>query len=245
MGEALGPRLHLNRPLTKVAKDKEGAFHLTFENGTEVHADIVVLAIPCSVYEHIAFEDAIPAQKLEAIQKVEYGQNAKIITPLATLPTKTTGVVGDEVVSFFDDAQQLLTIYYTGKTSLFSPKTIADSYAQARPMIEMGFGSHCLPTMLPTHAEDRLNFSYDGPVGYSWPSDPYAKGTYSYIASGQEELLTATEQQNGETFKTLFAPTQGLYFVGEHASILSDIPGTMEAACESGERIARAILQKL
>ena len=86
--------------------------------------------------------------------------------------------------------------------------------------------------------------SYKEPIGYSWPNDPYAKGSYSYIASGQESILTSTEIRKGETFKTLFAPIEDtLYFAGEHTSILSEVPGTMEAACESGERIARAILQ--
>lgn len=36
-----------------------------------------------------------------------------------------------------------------------------------------------------------------------------------------------------------------IYFAGEHSSILSEVPGTMEAACESGERVARAILNHI
>ena len=36
---------------------------------------------------------------------------------------------------------------------------------------------------------------------------------------------------------------QKLYFAGEHTSILMEFPGTMEAACESGERAARMILK--
>jgi hypothetical protein len=65
-----------------------------------------------------------------------------------------------------------------------------------------------------------------------------------YIAKGQEKVFTETVEENGEVFKALFAPLhQKLYFAGEHATILFDVPGTMEAACESGERIARAILQ--
>jgi len=49
---------------------------------------------------------------------------------------------------------------------------------------------------------------------------------------------------DGETVKTLFAPIdQMLYFAGEHATILLETPGTIEAACESGERAARMILK--
>jgi len=245
IAERLGPKLHLNKPLIKVMRDKEGLFILTFQNGEKVQADILVLAMPCSVYEQIVFgENVIPSQKLEAIRNIQYGKNAKIMVPFATALPKATGLVGDEVVSFFDSTERLLTVYYTGQNSLFSSETIAGAYAKARPMIERGFGKDCPPFSTPHYAEDQANLSYDGPVGYSWPNDPYARGTYSYIAGGQESILTATEVENGEIFKALFAPIQNLYFAGEHASILSEVPGTMEAACESGERVAHAILQK-
>jgi monoamine oxidase len=244
IGEALGSKLHLNMPLAKVAKSQDG-FQLTFQNGEEVKADIVVLSMPCSVYQQINFEsDVIPIQKLEAIQNIQYGANAKIMVPFADLPVTTSGLVGDEVVAFFDILQQILTVYYTGKTSLFSPETITSSYSQVRPMIEKGFAEDCPPFAAPHYAKDEADLSYEGPVGYSWPNDPYSRGTYSYIADGQENVLTATVKENNETFKALFAPIdQKVYFAGEHASILSDVPGTMESACESGERIARVILQ--
>jgi monoamine oxidase len=245
IGETLGSHLHLNMPLTKVSKTKNGEFRLMFQNGEEVEAEILVLAIPCSVYKEIIFDNgAISPAKLEAIQNVQYGENAKIMVPFTTAPSATTRLIGDEIVSFFDCVQQILTIYYTGATSSFSPQTIADAYIQASPMIERGFEN--FPSFrTPVYARDEANLSYEGVVGYSWPNDPYAKGTYSYIASGQENLLTETIKENNETFKALFAPiAQHLYFVGEHASILFDVPGTMEAACESGERIARTIMQK-
>lgn len=244
MGEVLGSKLHLSMPLNKVSRTQEGSYKLTFQNGTEVETDILVLAIPCTVYRHITFDDGIiPDQKLEAIQNVQYGENAKIMVPFDSSPPTIRGVVCDEIISFFDPSQHFLTIYYTGETSRFSPETISKSYIQTRPMIELGF-KNCPPFKTPVYAQDAANRTYEGPVGYSWPNDPYAGGSYSYIASGQEQVLTTTLVENGETFKALFAPIDhNLYFAGEHTSILFDVPGTMEAGCESGERIARAILQ--
>lgn len=241
----LDGRIHLNMALKKVAKSQNGGFYLTFQNDEQLEADILVLAIPCTVYEQISFsDDVIPYEKLDQIQNVRYGENAKIMIPFIASFVKTTGVIGNEIVSFFDVGQQLLTLYYTGKTSSFLPETIASSYIQARPMIEAGFGENCPSYKEPVYAEDLGNLSYDGPVGYSWLNDQYAKGTYSYIASGQEDILVPTLEECGETFKVLFAPIQGrLYFAGEHSSILSEVPGTMEAACESGERTARVILK--
>jgi monoamine oxidase len=152
--------------------------------------------------------------------------------------------MNDQILSFFDPAQQMLTVYCTGKSSSFSPETIQHSYIAARPMMEMSFGKDCPPFIAPTYAEDRANLICEGPIGYSWPNDPYARGSYSYIAKGQEDLLTSTTKKQGEVFKALFAPIgQNLYFAGEHTSILFEVQGTMEAACESGERVARTILK--
>ncbi len=245
LGDVLGSKLHLNMPLTKVSKNTKNRFSLTFEDKTEVEADLLILAIPCSVYGSISFENGIiPEKKLKAMQNIQYGTNAKIMVPFTEV-SSTTGIVSDESTCFFDCVQQMLTIYYIGASSSFSPLTIANSYMQTYPMIKQGFESCPLFTS-PTYAKDEANLSYEGVVGYSWPNDPYAKGSYSYIASSQEDILTATTEEHGEIFKTLFAPIHdNLYFVGEHTSILFDVPGTMEAACESGERVARAILKNI
>ncbi len=244
MAEALGPRVHLGHPLTKVAASSTGGFILMFQGGQKVEADLLVLAIPCPVYEEIVFEENIIAlEKLEAIKNVRYGTNAKILVPFSKMPSKNEGFADDLVVSFFNSECNCLNLYYTGQLSYFSEKTIEERYSRERSMMEKGFGEVCPPFTSPVCAKDEAYISYEGPVGHSWPNDPYAKGSYSYIAAGQESLLTALENNEKEVFKTLFAPiNKKLYFAGEHTSVLMDVPGTLEAACESGERIARAIL---
>ncbi len=244
LGKALGDRLHLNKPLLSVSKDGKGSYLLTFQDGEQVQADILVLAIPCSVYAGIQFEDhIIPEEKLSAIKKVQYGENAKILIP-CTKSLQIKAFISDHMVSFFTPNQNFLTLYYIGKSSRFSKETLVQTYNQDRPMIEKEFKDLDPILSTPALARDQSFGSYEGPVGYSWTNDPYIKGSYSYIAAGQEAVLTATHDEQGETVKTLFAPIdQKLYFAGEHASILTEVPGTMEAACESGERAARMILK--
>jgi monoamine oxidase len=245
MAEALGDRVHLNRPLKEVSKDSEGSFVLTFQDDQQVKADRLVLAIPCSVYDEILFgEKVLPLERLEAIKSIPYGANAKLMVPFSQSPSRRVSLVNDRIVSFFDSDRSVLILYYTGEASRFSMDTILDTYRRERPMIEMGFEALCPPLVAPVYAKDQAFALYEGPVGYSWPNDPYAKGSYAYIAPGQEALLTALKEDRGEIVKRLFAPIdQKLYFVGEHASILMEVPGTMEAACESGERAARMILK--
>lgn len=244
LAQSLGERVHLNMPLSAVSKN--GSYDLTFRNGQKVKADILVLAIPCSTYENIHFEKAlISEERLKSIKSVQYGTNAKILIPFSQSPLKRITLMNDRTIGFFDTRCKVLTLYYTGESGRFSSDTILETFQKDRPMLEVGF-EKTSPFPPPIFARDEFLASYMGPIGYSWPNDPYAKGSYSYIAPGQEKLLTSTQEHCGEIVKSLFAPIdRSIYFAGEHASILTDVSGTMEAACESGERTARMILKEL
>jgi monoamine oxidase len=235
----LGPRVHLNKVLAEVSKS-DGIYTLTFQDGSKVKTDILVLANPCSTYESIVFgETVIPEDRLKAMREVRYGTNAKILTPLSHFPTHRI-LYNNRMGCLFHTDQELLLFYYPNQASFFSSETIAETYRQDWRMIELLYPE--AKSYLPEYARDEWFASYEGAVGYSWPNDPFARGSYSYTGAGQEEVLLATHEENGETVKTLFAPIdQTLYFAGEHTSILMDVPGTMESACESGERVARMI----
>lgn len=236
-------KVHLNAPLKRVAKDKQ-SYVLTFKNNT-VKADIVILAIPCSVYKDILFaEDVVPNKKLLAIQNVEYGQHAKVLIPFKEKFQTSFTINNERSTCFFDHCEDTLIIYYTGQASLFSEETLSSIYVKEHAMIENAYYPFAPSFKCPVLAKDCASGEYSGPVAYSWPADPYARGSYSYIKAGQEELLTSQTIVRGEPVKKLFAPEGEIYFAGEHASILSDVPGTMEAAVESGERTARLIINK-
>ena len=242
LAETLGKRVHLNMPLTAVSKDEKGLYHLAFENGEMTTAEILVLAIPCSTYEEIVFDETLfPEGRLEAIQNVQYGTNAKIIIPASLTSVPKPTCINDRAGCFLDSIHNSVILYYTKEAGRFSAETIQETYDQERAMVEAGFKDLGLSQLDPVFAQDAAWGSYEGPVGYSWPNDPYVKGSYSYIAAGQEEVFTAIEEQGEEEVKTLFAPIDHLYFAGEHASILIDVAGTMEAAVESGGRTARMI----
>lgn len=245
LSEQLGERLHLNMPLRAISKRERG-YQLTFDNFEKpIVADILVLAIPCTVYEDLVFEgNPIPEERLRAIKNVLYGSNSKIIAPFAT-KEKRVSFINDHMGAFFNAECDLMTFYYTAASSYFSQKTLLETFATGLGMVEKGLKQTYALKTSPTYASDLPLIPYNGPVGYSWPTDPFIKGSYSTIGSGQEKLLLATESAEGEQVKSLFAPIdQSLYFVGEHTSILFNAPGTMEAACESGERMARLILSQ-
>ncbi len=242
LAKKLGDRVHLGMPLISVTKNKQDGYTLTFKNGSSTTADILVLAIPCPVYNDIAFdENVIPEDRLRAIRTIHNGNNAKIIVPLSgTFPTST--IFLNDNLGIFTFVETMVTVYFTRESSLFSPHDITQTYAQAQSLFASGFEKSSLPKQAPIHALDKLFVRYSGPVGYSWPNDPFAKGTYAYSAPGQEALFTTLQKNNNITVKALFAPiNQQVYFAGEHTSTLLDVPGTMEAACQSGNLVADMI----
>ncbi len=242
MASHLSSRLNLNRCLTKISKNSEGTFTLTFDNVENVKADILVLAIPCSIYKDIHFENsAIPFDRLECISSIKYGTNSRVLIPFDNTIEKTLGIVGDDIYGNFDSFREILAVNFIDVVTLHPEEQFASLNAVLEPVIRKVFNHPFVP---PACANDQNFVAYTCPIRYSWLNDPFVKGSYSYISPGQESILTSITEKNGEKFKAVFAPIQNLYFSGEHASI-SEVSGTMEAACESGERTARAILKNL
>lgn len=246
LAHELGNSVHLNMPLVALAKNADESFILTFKNGHQLIADVVILAIPASVYKDISFSHGVIAgQKRSAIREIEYGANSKIILPVTCPLSDTDSFQNERICTWPDPIGSLITMYYTGDGSTFSADSLNDRYLQEKEMLIAGLGAQCLPELQPILARDEPFACYTGPIAQSWPTDPYAYGSYSYIAPGQEIILSSLVEEADEIVKELFAPQGKLYFAGEHTSILIDVPGTMEAACESGERTARMIAKAL
>jgi len=246
IAKKLGDRVLLNMPLTSMAKNKERQYLLTFQDGFTTIADIVVIAVPCPIYNDISFgEEVIPSDRLALIRAIHNGSNAKIVVPVLEGLPKSIALI-NEYLGIFSSGRGRLTLYFTGQSSFFDADTIAQTYTRVKPLLVCGFDENSLPNQEPVFAKDELFRKYSGPVGYSWPNDPFAQGTYSYIAPAQNELFALSQAENGFTVKNLFAPIdQQLYFAGEHASTLIDVPGTMEAACQSGNLVADMIEHSL
>jgi monoamine oxidase len=90
------------------------------------------------------------------------------------------------------------------------------------------------------HIPDDIQFKrYASPLIKAWSRDPFAKASYSAYGTLLNEKIDQKIQYRGITFKKIFAPIEDrIFFVGEHATLLDEV-GTMEAAVESGERLAK------
>lgn len=244
--EKLAAQLHnkvqLGKALEAVTRNEDGTYHLSFKDGSVHEADIVILTVPCPVYASIQFADSILSEeRLNAIASIQYGMNSKILYP-AKHPQVTGAYTNGRMIASYNARISVITSYYIDEFGKFDADTIADVAAEDHSFLSSIYKFTPAMEKDPVMAEDKAFSSYTSPVGHSWVNDPYARGSYSCIGVGQDEIFNTLEDYHGEQVKKLFAPVdETFFFAGEATTILVDFCGTIEAAVESGERTARLV----
>jgi len=243
LARGLNDRIKMGHRVVSIIKNAQQEYVITFANGKQIVADITVLTIPCTVYEDIAIaSDVIPHDTLNIVKNVQYGKNSKIVTPIMQ---KINHVYCNTYATLYQAKQSnVLSIFYCDERSYFTHDTIASIYAQTMPFVYAVLPQHEYIAQ-PVIAQDRDMCVYSSAVGHSWMNDPFAKGSYSFIAPGQEAVLSAISEVAGEKVRTAFAPLNNntLFFAGEHTTVFLDTLGTMEAALESGKRTGLTIFK--
>jgi monoamine oxidase len=225
LAERLNHKIELGNALKSVTQNNKKIM-LLFENGKGYEVDILVLAIPASTYENIDFTNSgFDFNKLCKIKSIQYGTNYKIaLTPKDDIRPLEYAIYKD-FISFNNFEKTVRLLYVNNSAS--NPRNILN---------EAGIANHKL-----THAEDELFKTYNQTIYYDWFTDIYQKGSYSGYSTDISEELDEHSEIDGTAYKSIFSPLNNqVFFAGEHTTILPYI-GTMEAAAESGIRIASAI----
>jgi monoamine oxidase len=230
----LGPQLHLNKPLVKIAKI-DNKFILSFQDKTTAIYDTVIIATPASTYQNISMDENILAPvRWKKMQSVAYGGNYKVICPFNLTELESHRcIISDSQLSFFNHDQNVVVLYANRP---INPSEMKNEFEILRKGYNL---QESLDSGIIQTAKDINSLYYTKPITYSWLDAPYSKGSYSGYSTVLSTELDQKIVYEGEEFKELFQPTSdNLFFIGEHTTIL-DVVGTLEAAVESGERIAR------
>ena len=237
LASKLGNHLHLNKDLESISYDKDNKILLLFKDGTASSCDQLILAIPAPIYSDINFNGLISKNQLNLIKQIEYGTNAKIIIKVDYKNISHDMVFTDNMIAFFNEDTKLLNMYFINDDGSGSFKN--KLYQQDLSVLKKGYKNSSYSTDEPIWAQDEQLIKYNSPVAKSWVGDPYTKGSYSNynvsLGKKTDELMVYKSIK----IKQIFAPVDNrIFFIGEHATILPEV-GTMEAAVESGERIAK------
>ena len=236
LAEKLAERIYLNKILKKVSYTTDNKLLLQFQDKTQTTCDKLLLAIPAPIYDDINFADTIGPTQLSSIKQVQYGKNAKILIPIKYHQLKHESIITDNMVAFFNSDKKLLNLYFNNDDGTYYFKNTL--FAAGLPILKQGYENISLNESDPAIAAEEQFKKYEVPVAKSWVSDPYIKGSYSNYSVILKDKLQKTVPYKNIIVKEIFAPVNDqIFFMGEHATIISEI-GTMEAALESGERIA-------
>lgn len=228
--------------LLRVVRRADGRIELTFaldrRTVTRAH-DAVVLAIPFTVLREVDLDPTLrlPGSKLEAIDLLGYGTNAKMMVGFSGRPWLDLESDGTS----YSDLPNHQTTWETNPALATAGRAILTDYSSADR------GASLEPKRVQLEAlrflQD-LDFVYPGAFAQAtrrdgnllvhlehWPSNPLVQGSYTCYLPGQFTTIAGNEGK----------PIDNLFFAGEHTNSFYEWQGFMEGAALSGIAAADAI----
>ena len=233
--------------LCRIFRRSDQTYDLSFDSShgvRDVHADIVLLALPFSVLRTIDFHHAdFDARKVEAIRQLGSARNAKVQAQFKSRIWNRTGAARMSTGGSYADTgyqstwdvtrsqpgQSGILVNYMGGSVATTLRT-RSPYAllHSSPSIEMdarrflGQAESVFPGM---------TGEWSRRATVSIPHlDPDLQLSYSFWKKGQYQRIAGYERVN-----------QGaIFFAGEHCSV--DFQGFMEGGASEGERAADEII---
>jgi monoamine oxidase len=217
--------VRLNRPVRVVAWSGAG---VTAESDQETfHADRVVVTVPGPLVSELAFEPALPADKVRALLQLRYGNATRMVAQYAERELVKqaigSGCFTDRMPGFVMEQ----TIHQAGD-----------------PIIVAGLAAGDVEpsSMTDDQVLDRFDATMSAVVGRpikrlagcvkSWTHDPWSRAV----------VRAPIGDQRRSVLPIIAAPLDGrVFFAGEHTDDRVG-PGGMEGAIKSGYRVAREVL---
>lgn len=235
-----GP-IRLGRRLLRVAQTSDGRVRLVFDKGGKIaeHThDAVVLAIPFSTLRDVDIPPSVATDKQFAIDRLEYGTNAKLNVGMTRRIWGDFGSQGDS----YSDLPHHQNTWEPNPIAAAADRAVLLDYSGGRR------GERLNPNATDKEARDWLGDvdriwpgAFDAARRTSqgkivahlqhWPSDPFIRGSYT---CNQPGYFTTLEGIVG-------TPSGQVYFAGEHTDSFYEWQGFMEGALNSGARAAREV----
>jgi monoamine oxidase len=245
--ERLPGQIQFGMQLLRVRKLAAGQLELTFAQGPTTKSaiyDAVVLAIPFTTLREVELDASLelPAWKLNVIQQLGYGANAKMMVGFDSRPWAALGSNGTS----YSDLTNHQTTWETNPTQATAARAVITDYSSGnraaslnpgQVQTEAGLFLNNLDVVFPgalaaatRDAQDKFRVHLE-----HWPSNPFVKGSYTCYRPGQFTTIAGNEGK----------PVGNLHFAGEHTNSFYEWQGFMEGAALSGIQAAQEILQDI
>lgn len=234
---AQGLTIHLNQAVERIHYDELGVTVATAE--ANYHADVVLITVPLGILQRgkLCFDPPLPVEKARAIGRIGYGGDGALNKILLRFPRAFWPEARNRFLSLLDETSQrgifsswislepflgapILMSFANGHNGANFDRNTPDEEVLRQAMLT-------LQRMFGRPAPDPIDFIFT-----RWLSDPWALGSYSYPAVGNN---VADRLTYGEPV------ANRLFFAGEATHTYHY--GTVHAALESGEKAAMSIGQ--
>ena len=236
LADYVRPQINHYYQLAAISSKGRG-YVLSFNNGREVFADFVIMAIPFTILRTVDMRiDNMSKEKLHAIKTLGYGNNSKLIMGFNKRIWRdnyhTPGYLFNEAIQngwdsthqqHDNDSPGTYTIY----TGAQRAKQMADMAAQHNKHKD-----EYLPLMDNIFNGSKQAFNGNIVVA-DWPNQPLIRASYAAYKVGQWSTVAGLEAE----------PVDNLFFAGEHCS--GDFQGYMNGGAETGKQAAIDLLAKL
>jgi monoamine oxidase len=222
MAAALGDRIRLNAPVTRVEHDAGGV--RVVAGGAPIDAAHLILALPPPPLRRIVFEPALPAPVAAMIRRLDLGHAVKVTREYTSRFWEAEGVPGFTVTDLpfhvawaptdsYPSTGGLLTQFITGRPAV----TAARLHDARRIAVFQRQLDRVYPEGKPLRTAHAATTA--------WANERYTGGGYALYGPGQMAAFWPVVREGLERIS----------FAGEHTEALA---GFMESAVRSGHRVA-------
>lgn len=244
LSEPLMDRIETGKALISISGSETG-LALRFADGSEAHADRVIVTVPAPLMRTIDYGDLLPESWRTVIAEIDSGRNEKINAGYAqrtwqpatgpagaawVVDTKGPGIFSEfwEASSGQPGAAGVLTYFFGGKQAdALLEGQIVDMLRAAEAAVAPAVPGLKARTMRRT----------------GWTRDPFSRGGYSNFKPGQLTRFAGHFWIEEDGSVAAPADAGPIIFAGEH---LSDaFPGYMNGGAQTGRLAAEALIASL
>ncbi|KAF3938434.1 hypothetical protein ABW19_dt0202122 [Dactylella cylindrospora] len=240
------------REVTRIKHDpskKDKGVTLKFKDGSEFTADRVIVTLPLGVLKQksVQFDPPLSTAKESSIDRLGFGLLNKVILIYENAFWDTTKdgfgclrqAEGDESLLSSYEAKRGRFYMWWNATKIAGRPTlvglmVGDAAEQTETDSDDGLVKEATNILKRCFGSDRVPEEPKETIVTRWRKDPFARGTYSYVAAGS----------SGEDYDTIATPIEDqVFFAGEHTN--RHFPATVHGAYISGLRVASEVAESL